>query len=115
MESGLAGAIGSAGGLGLIFYPGRIESGCRTQAFAVENPKEEVPAMSEHVYKVIEVIGSSEASWEAAASQAIEQAGHTLKDLRIAEVVEQDIKIEEGKPIAFRTRLKLSFRLHPEM
>lgn len=70
--------------------------------------------MNEHVYKVIEVIGSSENSWEDAAKRAIAEASKSLKDLRIAEVTAHDLKIENGKVVAFRTRLKLSFRFHEE-
>ncbi len=62
------------------------------------------------VYKVIEVIGSSEKSWEDAAKVAVERAGKTLDDLRIAEVVSQDVKIEKGKITAYRTKLSLSFK-----
>ena len=66
------------------------------------------------VYKVIELIGTSEKSWEDAARVAIDQAGKTLKDLRIAEVVSQDLKVEEGKVVAYRTKVRLSFRFHME-
>ncbi len=62
------------------------------------------------VYKVIEVIGSSEKSWEDAAKVAIERASKTLDDLRIAEVISQDLKIEKGKITAYRTKLSLSFK-----
>jgi len=62
------------------------------------------------VYKVIEVIGSSDKSWEDAAKVAVERAGETLSDLRIAEVVSQDVKVENGKVTAFRTKLSLSFK-----
>jgi len=62
------------------------------------------------VYKVIELIGSSEVSWEDAAKNAIERAGKTLKDLRIAEVVSQDLKIENGKVTSYRTKVSLSFK-----
>jgi len=65
---------------------------------------------NESVYKVIEVIGTSEKSWEDAAVRAVERASQTLSDLRIAEVVSQDLKIEEGKVAAFRTKLSLSFK-----
>jgi len=65
---------------------------------------------NESVYKVIEVIGTSEKSWEDAAVRAIERASQTLSDLRIAEVVSQDLKIEDGKVAAFRTKLSLSFK-----
>lgn len=64
------------------------------------------------VYKVIELIGTSEVSWEDAARVAIDQATKTLKDLRVAEVVSQDLKIEEGKVAAYRTKVRLSFRFH---
>ena len=62
------------------------------------------------VYKVIEVIGTSEISWEDAASQAINRASQTVEDLRIAEVVSQDLKIEGGKVVSYRTKLSLSFK-----
>ncbi len=68
----------------------------------------------ESVYKVIELIGTSEKSWEEAAKNAIELAAKTLKDLRIAEVVNQDLKIEDGKVTAFRTKVRLSFKFHQE-
>lgn len=66
--------------------------------------------MTDSIYKVIELIGSSEISWDDAAKNAISRASSTLQDLRIAEVVEQDIKIEEGNKLIFRTKLRLSFR-----
>ncbi len=66
--------------------------------------------MAESVYKVIELVGSSPESWEKAAAAAVERAGKTLRDLRIAKVVDQDIQIEDGKVAAFRVRLKLSFK-----
>jgi hypothetical protein len=62
------------------------------------------------VYKVTEVIGTSTKSWEDAAQNAIETASGSLRDLRIAEVVKQDVKVEQGKVRAFRTRLLLSFK-----
>ena len=62
------------------------------------------------VYKVIEVIGSSEKSWDDAAKVAIQRATKTLNDVRIAEVVSQDLKIEKGKITAFRTKLSISFK-----
>lgn len=66
--------------------------------------------MAESVYKVIELIGSSDESWEKAAAAAVERAGQSLRELRIAEVVEQDIQIENGKVAAFRIKLKVSFK-----
>ena len=70
--------------------------------------------MPNSVYKVIELIGTSDVSWEDAAQKAIEKASKTLKDLRIAEVTSQDLKIENGKVAAFRTKLSLSFRYRDE-
>jgi dodecin len=61
-------------------------------------------------YKVIELIGTSATSWEDAATQALKTAGETLHDLRVAEVVKQDIHLGEGGEIIFRTRLELSFK-----
>jgi hypothetical protein len=62
------------------------------------------------VYKIVEVIGTSPTSWEDAASSAVKTASATLRDLRIAEVVKMDLKIEDGKVAAYRTRLLLSFK-----
>ena len=66
--------------------------------------------MAESVYKVIELVGTSNESWEKAAAAAIERASQTLRDLRIARVVEQDIHIESGQPLAYRVRMELSFK-----
>lgn len=66
--------------------------------------------MTDSVYKVIEIIGTSNESWEKAAAKAVERAAKTLRDLRIAEVVEMDLQIEDGKVIAYRTKLKVSFK-----
>lgn len=68
--------------------------------------------MPESVYKVIELIGTSTESWEKAASAAVATASKTLKDLRIAEVIELDMQIEDGKIRAYRTKVKLSFKYH---
>ena len=62
------------------------------------------------VYKVVEVIGTSGKSWEDAATHAVETAARSLRDLRIAEVVKMDLKLEDGKVTAFRTRVLLSFK-----
>lgn len=70
--------------------------------------------MSESVYKVIELIGTSTESWEKAAATAVETAAETLHDLRIAEVVEMDMQIEDGKVIAYRAKVKVSFKYHTE-
>ncbi len=66
--------------------------------------------MAESVYKVIELVGTSTESWDKAAAAAIEQAAKTLRDLRVAEVVEQDLTIEGGKIQAYRTKVKVSFK-----
>jgi len=66
--------------------------------------------MAESVYKVIELVGSSTESWEKAAQAAVERAAQSLRDLRIAEVVAQDVVIENGKVSAYRTKVKLSFK-----
>lgn len=62
------------------------------------------------VYKVIELVGTSTESWEKAAAAAVEQASKSLRDLRIAEVVEMDVQIDDGKVRAFRTKVKVSFK-----
>ena len=67
--------------------------------------------MSKAAYKVIEIVGASSDSWEDAARYAIEKAAESVKNLRVAEVVEQDMKIEDGKVTAFRTKLRLSFKI----
>ena len=66
--------------------------------------------MGESVYKIIEIVGTSPTSWEKAASAAVERAATTLRDLRVAEVSEQDIVISDGKIEAYRVRLKISFK-----
>jgi flavin-binding protein dodecin len=65
--------------------------------------------MAESVYKVIDLVGSSSESWERAAAVAIEQASKTLRDLRVARVVEQDIHIEDGS-LTYRVKMELSFK-----
>ena len=67
--------------------------------------------MGESVYKVIELVGTSQESWEKAASAAIAKAAETIRDIRIAEVSEMDIVIENGSIKAFRTRLRVSFKI----
>jgi len=66
--------------------------------------------MASSVYKIIDLVGSSEVSWEEAAQGAIETASKSLRDLRIAEIVKLDMKVEEGKVVAYRARVKLSFK-----
>jgi flavin-binding protein dodecin len=66
--------------------------------------------MAESVYKVVEIVGTSTESWEKAAKAAVDRAAKTLKDLRVAEVVQTDIQLKNGKVEAYRARLKLSFK-----
>jgi len=66
--------------------------------------------MTDNVYKVIELVGTSAESWEKAAKAAVERAAQSLRDLRVAEVVAQDLVIEKGKVEAFRTKVKVSFK-----
>ena len=66
--------------------------------------------MTESVYKVIELVGTSEKSWENAAQNAVKAAGESLRDLRIAEIGKLDMKVEAGKVVAYRARVKLSFK-----
>jgi dodecin len=77
----------------------------------ITSSKEE-EKMPNSVYKVITLIGTSPESWEKAAAAAVEQASKSLKDLRIAEVEELDMHLEEGKIIAYRAKIKVSFRYH---
>ncbi len=67
--------------------------------------------MGDSVYKIIELVGTSETSWEEAAKLAVETAAITLKDLRIAEVVKLDMAVTDGKVTAYRARVNLSFKL----
>jgi flavin-binding protein dodecin len=69
--------------------------------------------MSESVYNIIELVGSSPTSWEDAAKNAVETAGKTLRDLRIAEITQMDVKIENGKITAYRVKVNLSFKYQP--
>jgi flavin-binding protein dodecin len=66
--------------------------------------------MAESVYKVVELVGTSSESWEKAAAAAIARAGESLRDLRIAEVVTQDMQIENGKVVSYRTKVSVSFK-----
>lgn len=67
--------------------------------------------MPDSVYKVVEIIGTSATSWDDAAKVAVETAGKSIRDLRVAEVVTNDIVVENGKVQAYRTKLKISFKL----
>ena len=66
--------------------------------------------MADSVYKVVELVGTSDASWEQAAKNAVETAGKSLKNLRIAEVSKLDMKVEDGKVVAYRAKVSLSFK-----
>ena len=62
------------------------------------------------VYKIIELVGTSEVSWEEATKSAVETACKSLRDIRVAEISKLDLKIEEGKPVAYRARVNISFK-----
>ena len=64
----------------------------------------------ESTYKIIELVGTSTKSWEAAAKNAVEKAGRSVRDLRVAEVGALDLKVEKGKVVAYRARVKVSFK-----
>ena len=66
--------------------------------------------MAESVYKIVELVGTSSESWEKAATAAIERAAKSLRDLRVAEVAQLDLQIEDGKVKAYRAKVKVSFK-----
>ena len=68
--------------------------------------------MADSVYKVIELVGTSSESWEKATAMAVETAAKSLRDLRIAEVVQLDVQLDNGKVIAYRAKVKVSFKYH---
>lgn len=70
--------------------------------------------MADSVYKIIELVGSSDLSWEDAAKNAVERAGKSLRDLRVAEVSKLDMKVDNGKVVAYRARVQLSFKYSDE-
>lgn len=70
-------------------------------------------SVEDGVYKIVEVVGTSGTSWEEAANTAVETAASTLRDLRIAEVTKLDMKVEDGKVVAYRARVSLSFKYAP--
>jgi flavin-binding protein dodecin len=69
--------------------------------------------MPNSVYKIIEIVGTSPKSWEDAAKTALETTAKSLDDMRVAEVVKQDVTLENGKVSAYRVRLNISFKFHP--
>jgi len=93
--------------------------GSRSRAVGVTNiptneeikmAKKSAKVSADGVYKIVEVIGSSPKSWEDAARSAVETAAKTLRDLRVAEITKLDMKIDDGKVVAFRARVSLSFK-----
>lgn len=70
--------------------------------------------IAESVYKIIELVGTSSESWEKAAANAVEMAGKSLHDLRIAEVTTLDLQIEDNKVVAYRAKVKVSFKYHQD-
>ncbi len=70
--------------------------------------------MIDSIYKIIEVVGTSNKSWEDAARNAVETAGKTVQDLRVAEIVRLDMTVEEGKVANYRARVNLSFKYHED-
>jgi flavin-binding protein dodecin len=70
--------------------------------------------MAESVYKIIELVGTSTESWERAAAAAVETAAKSLRDLRVAEVVELDMQLNEGQIVHYRAKVRLSFKYHTE-
>jgi flavin-binding protein dodecin len=84
--------------------------GSDAQNFSVERS-----AMADSVYKVIELVGTSSESWEKAARNAVETAMKSLKDIRVAEVDKLDMQIEDGKVVAYRARVMVSFKYHTDL
>ena len=70
--------------------------------------------MADSVYKIIDLVGTSEKSWEEAAKNAVDTAGQSLRELRIAEIEKLDMKVEGGKVVAYRARVKLSFKVQSD-
>jgi len=70
--------------------------------------------MPNSVYKIIDLIGTSQTSWEDAAKNAVETASKSLRDIRVAEVSELDMKVEDGKVKAYRVKVRISFKYHNE-
>jgi flavin-binding protein dodecin len=90
-----------------IAVPLLLGSAC--SAWGIRNEVRE-DQMAEGVHRIVDVVGVSEKSWEDAGRNAVETAAGSLRDLRVAEVVKLDMKVENGKVVAFRTRVALSFK-----
>lgn len=80
----------------------------------LEKLERQVSQMDQSVYKFIELVGTSSESWEKAAAAAVETAGKTLRDLRIAEVTDLDMQIENGRISSYRAKVKVSFKYEGE-
>jgi flavin-binding protein dodecin len=89
-----------------------VNISARPSAGARRTPSEDVMAkkQADAVYRIVDVVGVSETSWEDAGRNAVETAAGSLRDLRVAEVTKMDMKVENGKVVAFRTRVALSFK-----
>jgi flavin-binding protein dodecin len=85
----------------------------RTPRAQASNNKHVEQTMAESVYKVIELVGTSTESWEKAAAAAVNRASKSLRDLRIAEVVQLDMQVQNGKVSAYRAKVKVSFKFEP--
>jgi len=70
--------------------------------------------MAGSYYKIVEVVGTSEKSWEEAAKGVVEEAAKNLKDMRVAEITKLDMKVQDGKVVSYRARVSVSFKYHPE-
>jgi flavin-binding protein dodecin len=96
-------------------HPARDDYGWTSLVSAARRAKlPEKQNMAESVYKVIELIGTSTESWEKAAAAAVETASQSLRDLRIAEIAELDMQLEDGKVRAYRARVRVSFKFNKE-
>ncbi len=69
--------------------------------------------MPDSIYKIVELVGTSDSSWEEAGRNAVEAAGKSLRDLRVAQVDQLDMKVENGKVVAYRAKVRLSFKFEP--
>jgi dodecin len=88
----------------------RCRDGNNATRCADLTPNKRENAMADSVYKIIELVGTSKESWEKAAAAAVSQAAKTLRDLRIAEVVQLDLQVQNGKVQAYRAKVKVSFK-----
>ncbi len=101
-----------------------IQRGCRAFSVTLDERKGMSNSFHKHtkkgddmpnsVYKIIELVGTSPNSWEEAAKTAVETASKSLRDLRVAEITKLDLKIDDGKVVAYRARVNVSFKYHTE-